>query len=92
MIANPVSCGSEYRAAAAGAVLAWSGLDRALIGFGAPPAIHWLAAGAAMEAYCRGETPDASARTMWALGYGYAGGLLVAIAQSSGVPFSGPLL
>ena len=42
------------KAAAAGAAVYYAKLDTALASVGLPPAVHYAAAGAAIDIYCRG--------------------------------------
>lgn len=91
-VTNLFGCDNEYKAVAAGAAAAITGLDRLFVGFGAPSALHWGLAGAGIDAYCKGKIPEFNTRLAMCVAGGYVGGLAVNVARGQGVPFTGPLI
>lgn len=77
-----IGCGSDYLALAAGAAASLSGVDTILP---LPRIVHWAAAGAATDMYCRGEVyPTFDNQYFMCLAGGAAGGLAVSYLRASG--------
>lgn len=77
MITSIFSCGNEWKAVAAGAAVAVTGLDTIFTGFGAPPPVHWALAGVGVDAYCKGRIPDFDTKMAMCAAGGFAGGMVV---------------
>lgn len=86
-----VHCDSKWKAVIGGAAVAYAGLDYYIP---VPSALTLAAAGAGVDAYCRGEAASPQQMAMCALG-GYVGGTAVRMVQfNTQLPriVTGPLL
>ena len=88
-IKEQLQCNNEYKSVLAGAATAVTGLDRAFVAFGAPPAVHWALAGFATDVYCKGEI-DYTRLVLCGAG-GFVGGMAIGVLRGGGLA-PGPLI
>lgn len=69
----------QTASAVAGALVAYTGVDRTFASYGLGPAVHHALAGVAVDVMCRGQDViDGAAEMLMSAGLGYAGAMVAA--------------